>query len=520
MPTRQQNPEDREFRQEAFASSPDFERGLLGNLVAARCQRLTDREEIAVLYWLQQISWREGGLEGFANEFLEANSGRIGTRSMFKFGMKEGQIYTADQVRAVRSEMANCYHWDFRLKGECEAPDEYELRDLFIGCDVFAARREARIKAESYPTSYPAKAFLKACGNLDGAEFTAMLKRALVDPESKSLRAGLWNFPTLWDALCAWRQREIETGRSGIVETDVSKRVFEALDFARESRSFVLIEGREGLGKSASARNWCRRHPGEAVYVSLQSGNDETTLYRCIARALGTACSIARKGVDIKANVEKALQPGHLTLVLDEAHFLWPQTERAERSAPKRIDWLRTALIDHDVPVVVISTPQYFANQCDRFRKSGWNANQIQRRLAHTERLPDSLSSADMQAIIRLHFPEIPAAKVFDIAILATGSLGFVGAIGHLRKRLDFFVSRKGARSEPAILDRLIAELATDAGIDLAALKAEAGAAKKAAPVPIQDSAGIRAAMPVPRRCTMPANASRIFSEQPVLSVT
>jgi hypothetical protein len=318
--------------------------------------------------------------------------------------------------------------------------------------------------------------------------------------------------------LLASRRAEIDAARKEIVETDVTARVFEALDFARESCSFVLIEGREGLGKSESARNWCRRHPGESVYVSLQSGTDEMTLFRCIAQALGTACAITRKAGEIKANVEKALQPGHLTLVLDEAHFLWPQSARAERSAPKRVDWLRTALIDYGVPIAIISTPQYFANQCDRFRQGGWNANQIQRRLAHTERLPEKLSLTDMQAVIRLHFPEIPKGQVFDIAILATGSLGFVGAITHLRKRLDFLVCRKGARPEAEILDRLIAELATDAGIDLAALKAEG--MKKPAPAPAVQAPGSRVALPVPRRCAAPENLSRISSEQPVLSAT
>ena len=76
MQTRRQNPATREFRQDAFASSAEFERGILGNLVAARCHKLTDRGEIALIWWLQQISWREGGLEAFAREFLEANRER------------------------------------------------------------------------------------------------------------------------------------------------------------------------------------------------------------------------------------------------------------------------------------------------------------------------------------------------------------------------------------------------------------------------------------------------------------
>ncbi len=54
MNTRHQNPEDRRFRQDAFASSVEYERGVLGNLVAARCQKLTGRDEIAMLETLDQ----------------------------------------------------------------------------------------------------------------------------------------------------------------------------------------------------------------------------------------------------------------------------------------------------------------------------------------------------------------------------------------------------------------------------------------------------------------------------------
>ena len=92
MPTRRQHSEEREFRQDAFASSAEHDRGSLGNLVAARCHKLTDPEEIAMLWWLQQVSWRDGGLQKFAHDFLTANQSRIGTPSMHKYGMKPGQI--------------------------------------------------------------------------------------------------------------------------------------------------------------------------------------------------------------------------------------------------------------------------------------------------------------------------------------------------------------------------------------------------------------------------------------------
>ena len=56
MPTRHQSDQDRKFRQDAFASSCEHDRGILGNLVAARCHKITDPEELRVLWWLQQAS--------------------------------------------------------------------------------------------------------------------------------------------------------------------------------------------------------------------------------------------------------------------------------------------------------------------------------------------------------------------------------------------------------------------------------------------------------------------------------
>ena len=279
------------------------------------------------------------------------------------------------------------------------------------------------------------------------------MKRLLVDPQSQPER-GLWNLPGLWPALREAREQERAVAAAGIVETSVARQVFDELDYALEARTFVLVEGREGIGKSEAARAWCARNAGRAVYVRLESGADETTLYRSIARATGTARACARKAVEMRARIQDTLQTGQLMLVLDEAHFLWPQSERRERSAPKRVDWLRTALVDFGVPVALVSTPQYFARACDRFRKAGWNANQIQRRLARTVTLPepDALPLDDILAVARSHFPEADAASLKRIAAAALASLGFLTSIRHLRQRVDFLARRRPGKSGADVL--------------------------------------------------------------------
>ena len=59
------------FRQERYMSSPEMQRGLLANCVAARVQALTDPLHRRLIWWLQKVSWEPGGLEALANEIIQ-----------------------------------------------------------------------------------------------------------------------------------------------------------------------------------------------------------------------------------------------------------------------------------------------------------------------------------------------------------------------------------------------------------------------------------------------------------------
>lgn len=447
MQTRRQDPEHRKFRQDAFASSSEHERGILANLVAARCQKFSDAEEISVYWWLQQVSWRAGGLDEFASRLVD------------KFRNKITQMRTGGTIM------------DRMVAG---APD---------------SETEAVVA--------------------DG------LKRALVDPASKSLRSDKYffgtsvKFPELWPSLLKMRATETTEAGASIVETEITRTIDAELDFALESRSFILIEGREGIGKSEAAKRWCAAHPGRAIYVRLESGTDESTLFRSIARVVGTACAYTRKAVDMRARIQDALQPGHIMLVLDEAHFLWPQAERCARSAPKRVDWLRTALIDFGVPVALVSTPQFFARSCEKHMKGGWNANQVQRRLTNTVLLPELISAAEMKAVAKRYFPNASGSDLTRIALTSARELGFLTVIVHLRKRVDFLAKRCPGKSESEYLDEALKVYAAAPAVQPPC---------KGSAAPLQ--APSRAIAQTPSRGTTPAAISRIHHEQSALTVT
>ena len=47
-------------RQERFASSPQFERGLMANLVALRCEVIADKKQRELIWFLQGLSHELG----------------------------------------------------------------------------------------------------------------------------------------------------------------------------------------------------------------------------------------------------------------------------------------------------------------------------------------------------------------------------------------------------------------------------------------------------------------------------
>lgn len=396
---------------EASYRLSDLGNGVHAFFVAARCRQLTDRQEIAMLWWLQQISWREGGMLKFAADFLEKNDARVA-------------------------------RFDFDSSFFLDSPAKPDIRPF-----------------------------------LSPAPFAEVLTRAMVDASAPSLRDGTSGFDDLWTSLVQWRDAEISASTSKIVETVVSRMVFDELDFANETRSFVLIEGREGIGKTEAAKLWCRQRPGRAVYIRLESSTDEASLYRSIAREIGSPHQYARSVFDMRARIQDALQPGHLMLVIDEAHFLWPQSKSVR--VPRRVDWLRTALIDFDVPVALISTPQFFTDQCQRFRNAGWNSNQIERRLSRLVLLPESLPAQDARAVARSYFPGVSAEQLKRLAFAALATTGYLTTLAHTKKRVEFLKPRLPEMSEADVIEAVLAELVLLPGVVLPA-------AKKASAEPVQ----------------------------------
>lgn len=446
------------LRQNRFASSPEFERGLIANMVAKRCtllERAADRE---LLWFLQLLSHQEGGLNQFVAQLCERNSGRIGSPSMLKFGSKPGQLYSASQVKTVRAEIPDGED-QFPLQGEltsgecvavpeCHPHDEYLNPEAWRRAQDLNSQHQAASRAR--PTGYPAAEFKALALKTARAELEEHLQRLCLDPATR-LDVGPWYFPELATALRDFQVEWIAEHRPAVVTTN-GKKIHEALDYALAKRLLVLIDGETRTGKSHATVDWVNQHPGCVRYVpEVPPGNDDVGFFRAIAKALGISHGLGLKSVELRERIEDTLQSGDLMLLLDEGHYCLP-TNGYRHALPGRINWILTALVNHGVAVAIITTPQFLKTQKTVETRTNWNAGQFIGRIGHYEKLPDTLPRRDLEAVARVRLPGAPADAIEALVIYASNSKKYLAGIKAVADRAQYQVEKAG-RSKVELLD-------------------------------------------------------------------
>src|SRR6266851_2841375 len=159
----------------------------------------------------------------------------------------------------------------------------------------------------------------------------------------------------------------------------------------------VVIEGESGSGKTTAAESWCAQHQGEARFISLSGITHKTGFFRKLATAIGLAAS-KRKGSDMQVKVEEFFRKTKLMLVIDEAHYLWPRLQQRE-SSPVLVDWVNTALVNHNVPVALICTDQFAKLKARVERQTGWTSEQLEHRVKCYKKLPATPTKRDLEAV-------------------------------------------------------------------------------------------------------------------------
>src|SRR6266853_685547 len=303
---------------ERYMSSPEYAelRGIPGTAVAAKAQLYTEARKRGLLFFLQSLSLKHGGLRKVAHDLIAAFPARAGDRN-----------------------------------------HEEELAHLLV----------------------------ELCIN------PQCIVRFLGDEISVS------SSPELADVLREFQDRYEAKTKSDFVLTTIGKEVFETLDHALAIGKMVVIEGESGSGKTTAAEAWCRQRQGHARFVSLSGITHKTGFFRQLATAIGLAAS-KRKGSDIQVKVEEFFHKTRLMLVIDEAHYLFPRLQQRE-SSPVLVDWINTALVNHNVPVALICTDQFAKLKARVEKQTGWTSEQLEHRIKRYKRLPSTPTKEDLEAV-------------------------------------------------------------------------------------------------------------------------
>ncbi len=417
-------------RQHGLASDPVYvaAQGIQGTIATKKASILTDARARSLVFFIQALSLPElagrpnpGGLKSWADRILKSYPDRVGTPSMHRLGTNAGQTYSAEQVRTVRDE----------LRDLMPGVDE----EFPVAGDTLVDIRTMRSRpVEGARSEYPASVFVEKCRRLAEQHLEVFLVDLCTDPreiifasggdvsaatvgpavvlqnwpEGQADNARAASVPYFRDVVGALFdfQRQFETREVGeFAETTVAKSVFAALDAGLRLRRIVLVNGLEGIGKSEAARAWCAKHAGEVRFVDLDGITNKTSFFSSIARALGLPCSGGLSPSKIQSRIEAMLQRSGLMLVIDEAHYLWPQSERSE-ATPELVNWIDTALINRGVPVGLVTTPQFIVSMQRVERKTGWNSGQFQRRIKRVAQLPGRPTQEDLELVARRLLPK------------------------------------------------------------------------------------------------------------------
>ncbi len=439
------------LRQERYASDPAFSTHLKASAVARKCTLMTSAAHRELAMHLQFISMQPGGLETFCTALLERFGSRVGSKTMRQQAGRK--VFSAELVSRIRAELPNGEN-EFPLKdeevvsfsdifgpepGECESDYEYSAR-----LDSWRALRKRQ--AAEHPSAYSAQDFFSRCLEHAYSDLQDWLIKFCLDPAATFETPPSW-FYELEQTLAEFIAECRAAHQSGKIITSIGEQINDALDYAWEEKVLVHINGIARMGKTYQIREWCSDHPGKARYVEVPPGHDDLSFFRAVARALGTACGSSMKTTQIKRQVEDAIQDSGIMLVFDEAHNALPQRHDM-RTAPKRVLWIMSALVNKGVPAALVSTEQFDKYLESVVKTTGWASEQLDGRIALRLDLPAKLPRTDLIAIAQHYFPEAQKEVSSILYWYAVRSGKYIAGLESVAKRARY-LARKDDRDMP-----------------------------------------------------------------------
>jgi hypothetical protein len=325
-------------------SAPEFVRlrPIPGNIVLAKAMLYRDAKSRELALFLQAMSMQPGGLYAVAEQLIKWFPER------FRDDGKSKTVAIGDFIKSLLKD-----------KGESAGPVHEAavdvLRDYLVELAINPRVDLSKIE----------------CGCFD------------------KLGDALQKFKTKWESA---------TLRDFVVTT-AGRVVMDTLDQAQRLSRMVVLEGNAGVGKSTNAKAWCAARPGLVRYISLSGITNRITFFQKIGAAIGLA-TCQRKAHQLQGRIEDYFARSKMMLVIDEAHFLWPQLFRV-RSTPELVDWIDTALVNQGVPVALLATDQFSKLKNRVERSTGWTSEQFVHRVYRYRQLAPKPTREDVDAVAR-----------------------------------------------------------------------------------------------------------------------
>lgn len=193
-----------------------------------------------------------------------------------------------------------------------------------------------------------------------------------------------------------------------LVDTVVTSRIQDALNYARDTHSMVAVTGPTGRGKTMAARHWARNNNhGRSKYIRVPSGCSRRILIQEICRRCGVGVN-GKKTSMLEARLRSAFTP-HNVIIADEAGHLMPRNG----TGTSAIEFLRDL---HDMcgcGVALIFTDVYLQDM-----KNGRLADYFEQfigRIKFTVPIPQHVTYSEVQSVIGEYNPK-PSAKLLKFA--------------------------------------------------------------------------------------------------------
>ncbi|MFC5049211.1 AAA family ATPase [Rubritalea spongiae] len=193
--------------------------------------------------------------------------------------------------------------------------------------------------------------------------------------------------------------------RPDFIETSLTKRIFEACDFAIASQSVVFLWGENQIGKTEALEEYQRRNNhGQTIYVRIPAASGILMVVQEIAKAMGISPNSCY--TKIRERILRALDDSN-TLIIDELHLVFSTYQKG--AAVKALEFIRE-LYDRSKCGLILCGTNVLRDEFMSGEHKKMLAQLLNRGTAHIQ-LEDKPLPADLEKFFEFYDLGLPTGK-------------------------------------------------------------------------------------------------------------